>query len=88
MGSRAGAAIVRAKEDDMRFGQRVIVERGSERLSGKPGAHREVRGVLIGACGWHRRVRLAEDDPLSTIPEWSKVGDVGVWSASAVRKAE
>jgi hypothetical protein len=72
----------------MRFGTPVIVRRGGSARTG-PGCARDVRGVLIGAKGCHTRVvRLTEDDPLSTIPEWSHAGDVGYWSPSVVRKDE
>ena len=73
----------------MEFGSSVIVVRGSSGISsGNPGSLREVRGILIGARGHERTVRLTEDDPLSTIPEWSKAGEVGRWSASQVQRAE
>jgi hypothetical protein len=68
----------------MKFGTIVLVERGGNRASG-PGCHRFVRGVLIGAVGNEKRVRLLEDDPDDTVG-WSKAGDVGHWSTSAVKK--
>jgi hypothetical protein len=69
----------------MRFGEAVVVTRGGRARPGTPGCSREVRGVLVDASGSERTVRLTEDDPLSTIAEWSKAGDIGRWSASAVR---
>ena len=68
----------------MRFGTVVYVQRGSERLRGKPGGLRVVRGVLIGAQGHGRRVRLIENDRLATVGYCTKRGDVGWWSASVV----
>jgi hypothetical protein len=69
----------------MRFGDRVWVERGSAgRPAGKPGCLRRVRGVLLFARKHNRFVRLVEDDPQSTIPEWSHAGDIGHWSGSLV----
>ena len=69
----------------MKFGTKVLVTRGSEgRPPETPGAHRKVRGVLIGARGYERIVRLLEDDPLDTVG-WNKAGDVGNWSVSAVQ---
>ena len=73
----------------MRFGTLVIVRRGGGSPPGTPGCEREVRGVYIGAENKYiLMVRLSEDDPLSTVPEWSKAGDVGYWSACAVRPQE
>jgi hypothetical protein len=72
----------------MRFGTLVMITRGSPgRPAGAPGCLRHVRGVLIGALGWQRRVRLAEDDPHDTVG-WRRRGDMGWWSASAVESAE
>lgn len=72
----------------MRFGSRVIIARGSAaRPSGEPGSAREVPGVLVGAHGHQRRVRLLADDPLDTAG-WGRAGDTGEWPASAVRPAE
>jgi hypothetical protein len=69
----------------MKFGTKVLVERGGGAPAGTPGCKRLVRGVLIGASGKHTRiVRLLEDDPFSTVPEWSRKGAVGRWSPSAV----
>ena len=70
----------------MRFGTEVIVTRGSGPRVGT-GMLREVRGTLIGARGQECWVRLTEDDALSSLPEWSKTGDVGNWGRSVVRKA-
>lgn len=69
----------------MRFGTKVWVERGSTTRSYGPGCNRLVRGTLIGARGHECIVRLEEDDPRSTLKEWSRKGDVGRWSASRVR---
>lgn len=71
----------------MKFGTRVRVHRGGDYApQGHPGCRRWVVGVLIGANRNQRTVRLVEDDPLSTIQEWSRAGDVGRWSASAVQE--
>jgi hypothetical protein len=69
----------------MRFGTQVLVTRGS----GKPGtrgSRRMVQGVLVGARGHERFVRLLEDDPLDTVG-WNKAGQIGHWSASVVTQA-
>ena len=68
----------------MRFGTKVMVTRGGGARPGEPGSKREVRGVLVGAWDHERYVRLEEDDPLDTVG-WNKAGQVGHWSASAVR---
>lgn len=68
----------------MRFGSRVVVTRGGGHHDG-PGGRREVRGVLVGARGHRRYVRLTEDDSRDTVG-WRRVGDVGWWCASAVRE--
>lgn len=68
----------------MRFGTKVLVTRGGGVLAGTPGCKRKVRGVLVGAHGYVRMVRLSEDDPLDTVG-WSKKGVVGHWSVSAVQ---
>lgn len=72
----------------MKFGTIVEVTRGGRTAApGSPGFRRTVRGVLIGAKGQHSRwVRLVEDDPLDTVG-WSKAGQVGVWSPSALTVA-
>ncbi len=70
----------------MRFGTRVLVLRGGGGAPGTPGCTRYVRGTLVGARGFDRIVRLEEDDPLSTIKEWSRRGDVGRWCDSAVKE--
>lgn len=69
----------------MRFGTLVTVTRGG-RLSppGTPGCRRTVRGVLVGARGRQRFVRLLEDDPLDTVG-WCKAGQIGHWGASVVK---
>lgn len=74
----------------MKFGAFVLVRRGgSSCTSGTPGCSRLVRGVLVGACRDHTRiVRLIEDDPLSTVAEWSHRGDVGRWSPSCVTECK
>lgn len=70
----------------MRFGSKVIVQRGSARLpAGTPGSLREVRGVLVGAQGVRRHVRLSHDDPLATVGYCTRQGDAGWWPRSAVR---
>ena len=66
----------------MRFGTPVWVQRGGSRLTG-PGCHRNIRGILIGARGYERTVRLAEDDPLDTVG-WNRAGQIGRWGASVV----
>jgi len=70
----------------MKFGSAVWVLRGGGAPSGTPGCSRRVRGVLVGARGNERLVRLAEDDPYDTVG-WSKRGQIGRWSASAVISA-
>lgn len=72
-------------ETAVRFGTVVLVHRGGGAPKGTRGCSREVLGILIGARKHERIVRLLEDDPLSTIVEWSKAGDVGRWSGDAVR---
>jgi hypothetical protein len=69
----------------MRFGSKVIVTRGGGLAPGTPGCRREVRGVLIGAKGCERIVRLTEEDPLATCNYCLHVGDVGYWGSSVVR---
>jgi len=69
----------------MKFGTKVWVERGSAgRAKGTPGCLRRVKGVLVGARGHERYVRLEEDDPFDSVGAWIKAGDVGNWSASVV----
>lgn len=69
----------------MKFGSLVTVTRGSPlRAPGSIGCERKVRGVLVGARGNDRMVRLTQDDPLSACDYCPKRGDVGWWSASAV----
>jgi len=67
----------------MRFGTPVWVQRGSLTFTDRPGGGRRVRGVLVGARGHERYVRLTEDDPLDTVG-WNKAGQTGHWSSSAV----
>lgn len=71
----------------MKFGTRVIIERGGYLPEpGTPGCRRRVRGTLVGARLNLRRVRLDEDDPLDTVG-WSRAGDIGWWAASMVSAA-
>jgi len=70
----------------MTFGTIVLVQRGGGAPPGQPGCTRMVRGVLVGARGKQRRVRLLDDDPLDTVG-WRWAGDVGWWYASAVKEA-
>lgn len=67
----------------MRFGTLVYVRRGGGAAPGSPGCARSVLGVLVGARGHERIVRLIEDDPFDTVG-WCKAGHVGRWSASCV----
>jgi len=68
----------------MRFGTTVLITRGGTTPSpGSPGCLREVKGVLIGARGHDRLMRLLKDDPLDTVG-WNKTGDVGHWGSSSV----
>ena len=67
----------------MKFGTLVEVTRGGGGAPGTPGSKRVVRGVLVGAYGHERLVRLLEDDPLDTVG-WNEAGQIGRWSASAV----
>lgn len=71
----------------MRFGARVLVRRGSLSRVDGPGHGRWVTGILIGAHGHERLVRLTQDDPMDTVG-WNKAGDVGWWSKSAVVNAD
>jgi hypothetical protein len=68
----------------MKFGTKVRVQRGGGAPTGTPGCTRWVRGVLVGARGHERIVRLTENDPLDTVG-WNKAGQVGRWSASVVQ---
>lgn len=68
----------------MRFGTVVLVERGGGAPTGQPGCRRTVRGVLVGARGKRRQVRLLDDDPLD-MSGWAHAGDLGWWSESAVK---
>jgi hypothetical protein len=73
----------------MKFGTTVLILRGSAgHPKGTPGCLRFVKGVLIGARGKQRRVKLLEDDPLATCDYCLRSGDIGWWSASAVNRAE
>jgi len=67
----------------MKFGTKVLVERGGGSKKGTPGCTRFVHGVLIGARGYERFVRLTEDDPLDTVG-WNRKGQIGNWSDSVV----
>ena len=69
----------------MRFGAKVVVTRGGSPSKGTPGCLRQVCGTLTGARCKQRRVRLDHDDPLATHDYCTRAGDVGWWSASAVR---
>lgn len=71
----------------MKFGSPVWVRRGGNCEDATPGCRRIVPGVLLGARGHQRLVRLTQDDPLDTVG-WNKAGDVGHWSASAVSPRE
>lgn len=69
----------------MRFGTMVLVLRGSTDPNRRGmGRSREVVGVLVGAMGQERYVRLLDDDPYDTVG-WNKAGCVGHWSSSCVR---
>lgn len=69
----------------MKFGTRVLVKRGGHQLPhpGGVGAERTVKGILVGARGTERYVKLTQDDPFDTVG-WSKAGQVGHWGADAV----
>jgi hypothetical protein len=67
----------------MRFGTPVIVERGGGAPQGTSGCTRTVRGILVGAHGHERYVKLNEDDPLATLNWCTKKGDIGHWGSSA-----
>jgi hypothetical protein len=67
----------------MKFGTPVFVTRGGGNPPGTPGCLRAVRGVLVGAQGYERYVRLTEDDPLDTVG-WNKAGQIGHWSDSVI----
>lgn len=72
----------------MKPGDLVLVTRGGAATHG-PGRARKVRGVVVKIYSDHSiAVRLLEDDPDSTIPEWSEVGHVGHWSRAAIELAE
>jgi hypothetical protein len=66
------------------MGNPVLVQRGGSPRPGVPGCKRVVRGTLIKWGEVDCYVRLDEDDPLSTISEWSHKGDIGHWSPSCV----
>lgn len=66
----------------LRLGALVMVRRGGSAPPWKRGCSRRVKGVVVGRDGPHSyRVMLLEDDSLSTIPEWSKAGDIGSWGS-------
>ena len=69
----------------MKFGTHVLVARGGMQLPhpGGVGGKRKVRGILVGAHGYDRFVKLTEADPFDTVG-WREAGQVGCWSASAV----
>jgi hypothetical protein len=69
----------------MKFGTSVWVLRGSGAVPGTPGCRRKVQGILIGARGHERRVRLVQDDPHDTVG-WNRAGQIGHWAASTVTK--
>ena len=69
----------------MRFGTRVLVTRGGGTKTGTPGCRRTIKGILVGACGNERFVKLSEDDPLDTVG-WNTRGHVGHWGKSAVKE--
>lgn len=70
-----------------RVGDLVLISRGGGYAKpGTRGSLRKVRGIVVGARGYDRRVMLLEDDPLSSFAEWSHCGDVGWWSVSALEK--
>ena len=71
----------------MKFGTVVYVTRGGGAPAGTPGCQRSVRGVLVGARGCNRRVRLLQDDPLATVGYCTRKGDIGWWSASVIQAA-
>ena len=71
----------------MLFGTKVWVQRGGSIQAGIPGCSRKVRGLLVGAKGYERLVRLCEDDPYDTVG-WNKRGMVGRWSVSVVTKRD
>jgi len=52
----------------MKFGTEVLIERGGFRApkDGR-GCRRFVKGILIGAYGYERIIRLTEDDPCDTV---------------------
>ena len=66
--------------------QRLVwVNRGSaNRPPGEPGCWRHVLGVLLWEREFEVGVMLLQDDPLSTIQEWSSMYETGHWSPSAV----
>lgn len=70
----------------MRFGDKVMVRRGSERILSGPGRLREVPGVLVGRRGRQSIVRISVDDPDATVDYCTRAGDVGSWATSAVRE--
>jgi hypothetical protein len=67
----------------MRFGTHVMIQRGGGAPKGTPGCYRLIEGLLVGARGNERWVKLLEDDPLDTVG-WSKAGQIGHWSKSAL----
>jgi hypothetical protein len=72
----------------MKFGTPVIVKRGGGAPQGTPGCTRTVRGILVGARGKQRYVKLTEDDSLATLNWCTKKGDIGHWGSDAVEKED
>src|SRR3990167_5348794 len=67
---RQGRRRRRDPEVAVKFGTLVTVLRGGGAPKGTPGCLRRVPGVLVGARGCNRLVRLTADDPLDTVG-WS-----------------
>jgi hypothetical protein len=70
----------------MRFGDVVILTRGSRGRSQGPGHEREIKARYIGARGGMVFCELLEDDPMATTHPF-KAGDRGVWHGRSFIRA-
>ena len=70
----------------MKFGETVILTRGSRGRTSGPGCEREIKARYIGARGNMVYCELLENDPLATVPPY-KAGERGYWNGrSFVRR--
>ena len=76
------------EEFRLRPRQRVLVLRGGGGYPDGIGVSRWVLGKVVRRVNdYDWEIRLLEDDPYSSIPEWSKKGNVGIWSEGACWRA-